>query len=65
MADGLKFYQKHKVPGLEQSDATINFTLVMNNMFDALNAKVPSEGIRPGSKNYEVSNNHKKKVFML
>ncbi|KAF0756831.1 Uncharacterized protein FWK35_00005272 [Aphis craccivora] len=38
MADGLRFYQKHKVPGLEHSDATINFTLIMNNMFDALNA---------------------------
>jgi len=56
MADGLRFYQKHKVPGLEHCDATINFTLIMNNMFDALNAKLPCEGLRHGSKNYEVSN---------
>jgi len=45
MADGLRFYQKHKVSGLEHSDATINFTLIMNNMFDALNAKLPCEGL--------------------
>jgi hypothetical protein len=50
MSDCLKLYQSHYVPGLEHCDATIKFTMIMNNMFDALNAKCPFEGVRPGSK---------------
>jgi len=59
MSDGLKFYQKHNIPGLEHCDATIKFTMVMNNMFDALNAKFPFQGVRPGSKNVQVRNMYK------
>ncbi|KAL4127413.1 hypothetical protein QTP88_011584 [Uroleucon formosanum] len=56
MSDGLKFYQKHNIPGLEPCDATIKFTKIMNDMFDALNAKCPFEGVRPGSKNFQDRN---------
>lgn len=56
MADGLKFYQRRNIPGLEHCDSTINFTTIMNDMFDALNAKCPYEGVRPGSKNFQVRN---------
>jgi len=52
MSDGLRFYQRHNVPGLEHCDATIKFTMIMNNMFDALNAKCPFEEVQPGSKNF-------------
>lgn len=57
MSDGLKFYQKRHISGLEDCDATIHFTMIMNNMFDALNAKRPFEGVRPGSNNFQVRNN--------
>jgi len=56
MSDCLKLYQRHYIPGLEHCDATIKFTMIMNNMFDALNAKFLFEGVRPGSKNFQVRN---------
>ncbi|CAI6374504.1 unnamed protein product [Macrosiphum euphorbiae] len=53
-ADGLSFYSKHKIPEMQNCDATINFSLVFNVMFDALNAKIPCQGVHLNSKNYEI-----------
>lgn len=39
---------------MQNCDATINFCLVFNDMFDALNAKIPCQGVHLKSKNYEV-----------
>lgn len=54
MADGLTFYSKHKIPELQNCDPTIKFCLIFNDMFDALNAKIPSQGVHLNSKKYEV-----------
>jgi len=50
VADGLLFYKKHQIQGLQNCDLTIKFCLVFNDMFDALNAKIPSQGIHSNSK---------------
>lgn len=46
---GLKFYREQGKPGFEDTEGTESFTRKMNDLFDALNAKFPAEGIR---KNY-------------
>ncbi|XP_075747935.1 uncharacterized protein LOC142813856 [Rhipicephalus microplus] len=47
-AIGLKMYRKEGVEGLEDSAGTEAFTRIFN-VFDALNAKHPAEGIHKGS----------------
>lgn len=59
MAVGLQFYSGKNVDSLKDSLETINFTLKMNNMFDAMNKKFPAEGIRKNSNDLEVT------VFMF
>ncbi|KAH8033008.1 hypothetical protein HPB51_004932 [Rhipicephalus microplus] len=48
-AIGLKMYREEGVEGLEDSVGTEAFTRIFNDVFDALNAKHPAEGIRKGS----------------
>ncbi|KAH7957743.1 hypothetical protein HPB52_022540 [Rhipicephalus sanguineus] len=48
-AIGLEFYRNQGLPGLENSEGTEVFTKELNDLFDVLNAKLPKEGIRPGS----------------
>ncbi|KAH6947474.1 hypothetical protein HPB50_019067 [Hyalomma asiaticum] len=51
---GIKVYREAKVPGFEQSEGTEAFTKINNDLFDVLNVKLPSQGIRPGSEKIQV-----------
>ncbi|KAH9372252.1 hypothetical protein HPB48_012050 [Haemaphysalis longicornis] len=53
-AIGLKVYQRLKEPGLQDCHKTAEFTLMVNNVFDALNVKLPQFGITSSSKEIEV-----------
>jgi len=55
MAVGIKFYESKNYKGFEHSEETIKFTIMMNNIFDALNRKFPTEGIKKNSNDIEVS----------
>lgn len=55
MADGIHFYREQIGSRfLKHSEATENFTRTLNAMFDATNARLPKEGIRPGCVGYKV-----------
>lgn len=54
MAAGIQFYQSKNYKGFEDCVETIKFTLMMNSLFDALNRKFPSEGIKKNSSDLEV-----------
>ncbi|KAH7973296.1 hypothetical protein HPB52_023361 [Rhipicephalus sanguineus] len=54
VAIGLKFYREQQYPGFEDTQGTENFTLLMNNIFDALNAKCPITGIYKNSPKIKV-----------
>lgn len=45
MASGIEFYRNHGVRSLGGSEATQEFTLFRNNLFDALNRRFPREGV--------------------
>ncbi|KAH8042055.1 hypothetical protein HPB51_020229 [Rhipicephalus microplus] len=45
----LKVYRQLKVPGFVDSAGTQEFTLLLNDLFDILNSKIPAAGIRNGS----------------
>lgn len=49
VAIGLKVYRQLKVPGFADSTGTEEFTLLINDLFDILNAKIPPAGIKKGS----------------
>ncbi|KAL1466664.1 hypothetical protein MTO96_042580, partial [Rhipicephalus appendiculatus] len=53
-AIGLEFYRDQGLPGLENSKGTAVFTKELNDLFDVLNAKLPKEGIGPGSSKQKV-----------
>lgn len=55
MADGIQFYKNKKYSGFNECEETIQFTLRINYLFDALNRKFPAEGIKPKSQDLEVS----------
>ncbi|XP_077506838.1 uncharacterized protein LOC144116053 [Amblyomma americanum] len=46
---GLKVYRQMMVPGFADSFGTEQFTMLLNDLFDILNSKVPAAGIRKGS----------------
>jgi len=54
MAVGLEVLKKRKVLGLKNCDSTINFCIKFNEMFDALNRKVPFQGVHPDTNDYKV-----------
>ncbi|KAK8771340.1 hypothetical protein V5799_025417 [Amblyomma americanum] len=54
VAVGLKFYREQQKPGFEGTEGTESFTRRMNDLFDALNAKFPAEGIRKNSPQLKV-----------
>ncbi|KAH7932519.1 hypothetical protein HPB52_024445 [Rhipicephalus sanguineus] len=54
VATGLKVYKRLQHPGLEDSDGTAQFTSLVNDLFDALNVKLPRFGIRSSSNEIEV-----------
>ena len=56
MAVGIRFYRNREKELFKNSEETEDFTLMINNLFDALNRKYSAEGIRNGSKDFEVFN---------
>lgn len=46
MADGNTFFKTKKCPGFNECEETIEFTLLINNIFDASNRKFCAEGIK-------------------
>lgn len=54
VAKGLQFYAKRGAPRLYDVGPTVQFTLLMNNLFDALNRRVPVEGVRRGGNDFQV-----------
>ena len=58
VADSLQFYRKQGLEGLKNSEGTEEFTRVINNLFDSLNAGIPSDGVKFGSEKYKVSHHH-------
>jgi len=55
MATGIEFYKMKNVDGFENCEETVDFTRIMNNLFDAFNRKFPAEGIKPNGKDYKIS----------
>ncbi|KAK8774921.1 hypothetical protein V5799_010546, partial [Amblyomma americanum] len=51
---GLKVYRQMMVPGFADSFGTEQFTMLLNDLFDILNSKVPAAGIRKGSPKIKV-----------
>lgn len=54
MATGIEFYKKMNLNGFSDSDETVKFTILMNNLFDLLNRKLSAEGIKKNSHDIEV-----------
>ncbi|KAG0417906.1 hypothetical protein HPB47_005271 [Ixodes persulcatus] len=53
---GIRIYRNERRPGLESSEGTETFTRLLNDLFDALNAKLPLQGIRITSSGIKVKN---------
>lgn len=54
MVVSIQFYRAQMCYGLKNSLETQEFTLKMNNMFDAMNRKFPAEAVRKNNKDFEV-----------
>lgn len=54
-AIGIQIDREAKVAGLEDSESTETFTTMLNDVFDALNTKLPSWGIWRNSKEIQAS----------
>jgi len=54
MAVGIQFYRNRNEKNLIHSEETEQFTLFINNLFDALNRKFSAEDIRKNSYDFEV-----------
>ncbi|KAH7960875.1 hypothetical protein HPB49_024189 [Dermacentor silvarum] len=50
VAKGLQFYARRGAPRLYDVEPTVEFTLLLNDLFDALNRRFPAEGLTPGCK---------------
>lgn len=46
MACGIEFYQRRNVSSLANSDENKKWTLLLNNLFDAMNRRLTAEGIK-------------------
>ncbi|KAL1443203.1 hypothetical protein MTO96_030397 [Rhipicephalus appendiculatus] len=62
-AVGIKLYREAKVPGMENSEGTETFTRMVNDLFDALNIKLPSRGVRRHSKEIQHMSVQLKAIF--
>ncbi|KAH6948109.1 hypothetical protein HPB50_023047 [Hyalomma asiaticum] len=54
MAAGMKYYQEQGKSNLSDCEGTIEFTLRLNDLYDALNRRYPAEGIKQGSSDIRV-----------
>lgn len=52
---GIRVYREAKVARLEDSEGTETHTRIPNNVFDALNIRLPCRGIRRHSREIEAS----------
>jgi len=46
--------KERKINGLADCDSTIKFCLRFNEIFDALNRKIPFQGVNPETNDYKV-----------
>ncbi|KAG0443014.1 hypothetical protein HPB47_015379, partial [Ixodes persulcatus] len=53
---GIRIYRNERRPDLESSEGTETFTRLLNDLFDALNAKLPLQGIRKTSSGIKIIN---------
>lgn len=53
-ANSIEFYKNKQFDGFTDSEETIKYRTVINNMFDALNRKHPAEGFKKNSRDLEV-----------
>lgn len=51
---GLKFYSDQHYAGFSGCGETMEFCKRMNDMFDALNRKMPNQGLTPNSGDFKV-----------
>lgn len=49
MATAMRIYRGQNNAALQDCEGTIKFTLLMNDLFDALNIKNKEKGLTPGS----------------
>jgi len=55
MEKGIKYYREiEKIPSLQNSQETENFTSIFNQCFDDLSRKFPAEGIKKNSNDFKV-----------
>ncbi|XP_071641540.1 uncharacterized protein [Temnothorax longispinosus] len=54
VADGLRFYSSHRYDGFTGCEETIKFCKQINDMFDALNRKMPNQGLTLKTKDFEI-----------
>ncbi|KAF0761696.1 Uncharacterized protein FWK35_00004117, partial [Aphis craccivora] len=54
VANGLMFYKKYNIPGLNDCDPTSEFCQKFNDCFDALDRKFGAEGLRVNGKDYQI-----------
>lgn len=52
----MDFYKQKHYECFKDSEETVKFTYIMNDIFDALNRKYPLEGIRKNNKDIQVFN---------
>lgn len=55
VAKDLQFYYDRNVKALNGCESTIKFCRIINNMFDALNRKIPNEEVTINGKDMEVT----------
>lgn len=55
VANGLQLYVSQKCQELKGCEATIEFCKRMNDLFDALNRKVPNQGVTSNSYDFQVN----------
>ena len=54
MANGLKFYSHYYPEALKGYEETAKFSKQMNDVFDALNRKVPNQGLVSDNQDFKV-----------
>ncbi|KAG0432273.1 hypothetical protein HPB47_020997 [Ixodes persulcatus] len=54
MASGMEYYKERKVPDLWDCDATREFTLILNDLFDSLNRRCKKEGVTCQSSDFRM-----------
>lgn len=54
MATCIEFYKLNNYDGFENCEETVEFTKIINNLFDALNRKFPAEGIKLNGNDFKV-----------